>query len=283
LKAEDLSDFTELLDATCRLLSRGSYAPNDIGTAMFFRALSRYSLKDVRGAFDAHMADPERGRFVPAPADLIAQLDRSFQDDGRPGPEEAFAMVQPAFNEDDSVVWTEEMAHAWGACRALDNEVSRRMVFKETYVAAVAKARADRKPVNWMLAEGNDHGRRVEAVKRAQMAGIPIEHHRADELLSLAPPKAPVALLTTDVKAGPSEAEIAGRAKLADLLARMKAPKAEPVSPDAEAKAAVVGASAAVARTVAEYAVDHGIPLTTPAAAKRAVIGATQGETESAQ
>jgi hypothetical protein len=271
-KGNDIVEFTTLLDSVSLMMSRGKYAPNEAVTVMFFNALEAFPMDAVRAAFSQYAS---RGTFPPVPNDILTLLETS---DGRPGPEEAFAQVQPAFNEDDSVVWTEEMAHAWGQCRALDNEVSRRMVFKETYTAAVAKARADRKPVVWSLAEGNDHGRRVEAVKRAQMAGIPLAHHRADELLTLAPPTAQVALLTTNVPTGPSDAEIAGRARLRELMERMRKPAEEAPSEDAQAKEAARIAGSNLDARLHHYAQHHNVPMVTPAEAKRRVLGPVNSE-----
>lgn len=70
----DLDQFGQMLDAVCSLLSRGTYQPSPTNTALWFRALSAHSIEDVRAAFDAHVKDPERGRFVPTPADILRQI-----------------------------------------------------------------------------------------------------------------------------------------------------------------------------------------------------------------
>ena len=70
----DVACFTQILDGVCSLLSRGTYKPNDTNAAMWFRALSEHDLADVRAAFDAHVKDPDRGRFAPVPADIIGKL-----------------------------------------------------------------------------------------------------------------------------------------------------------------------------------------------------------------
>src|ERR1043165_278765 len=73
-----------------------------------------------------------RGRLTIA--DVIQRLD-----DGRPGPEEAWAMIPQ--DEAPSVVWTQEMASAFGiALPLMDDPVAARMAFKEAYAKAVAKA-----------------------------------------------------------------------------------------------------------------------------------------------
>lgn len=42
-----------------------------------FGLLQGYPIDDVEGAIKAHMLDPERGRFAPRPADVVAQLQKS--------------------------------------------------------------------------------------------------------------------------------------------------------------------------------------------------------------
>ena len=84
MRNTDLPTFAERLDGVCKLLSRGAYQPNDLSTALFFRALERYSLDMVLAGFDAHVCDPKHGRFVPTPADVIGHIEGFLAKDGRP-------------------------------------------------------------------------------------------------------------------------------------------------------------------------------------------------------
>lgn len=102
--------------------------------------------------------------------DVVSRLD-----DGRPGPEEAWAMLP--FDESQSAVWTEEMALASGVAFPLLEEGDRtgaRFAFKETYIKLVNEARDAGKPVNWMATLGTDvHGREkalAEAVARGRLS-----------------------------------------------------------------------------------------------------------------
>lgn len=171
---QDFAVFAELLDSVCSLLSRGNYAPNPTNTALWFRALGDHRLDVVRAAFDAHVKDPQRGRFVPTPADIIAQIQGVEQDDGRPGAEEAWAIALTARDELDTVVWTAEIAQAWGACQAVlkvGDEVGARMTFKEVYTRLIAESRKERQPISWEICQGHDANRRLEAVVKAQQRG----------------------------------------------------------------------------------------------------------------
>jgi hypothetical protein len=174
MRESDHQAFVELLDAVCALLSRGAYRPTATNTALFFRALARYELADVRAALDAHVADPVRGRFVPVPADLIAQLQGAAADDGRPGPEEAWAIALRSQDEAETVVWTEEIAQAMGIARpVLDagDEVGARMAFREAYSRIVQAARHEGHTPGWMASLGFDTERRQVALETAAASG----------------------------------------------------------------------------------------------------------------
>lgn len=174
MQQADLAPFTEMLDAVCSLLSRGAYKPNAMNTALFFRALGRYSLDDVRAGFDAHVADPARGKFVPVPADILHQIAERAANDGRLGPDEAWSLATLAADESQTVVWTDEIARAYSTAlpvlRAGD-KVGARRTFLESYERLVAAARAGRFPTQWILSEGSDVELRARAIADGVTAG----------------------------------------------------------------------------------------------------------------
>jgi len=92
-------------------------------------------------------------------------------DDGHLGVEEAWALIPRS--EDETVVWTDEIAGAYGVCRGLleTDQVAARMAFKESYQRALTVARAERRPANWWVCAGHDQAGRVSAVKHALEAG----------------------------------------------------------------------------------------------------------------
>lgn len=88
-------------------------------------------------------------------ADIIARID-----DGHPGPQEAWAMMPK--NEDDTVVWTDEMATAWGIASSLlsSDEIAARMTFIEVYNKEILKARQEHRQIKWRASLGHSiHGR----------------------------------------------------------------------------------------------------------------------------
>lgn len=92
---------------------------------------------------------------------------------GHPGVEEAWAIVGPCLsNEDASVVWTDEMAEAYGAIRSLAGDpVAARMAFKEVYASAVQQARAKNLRPSWRVSLGHDAKGREMAVQEAVSKG----------------------------------------------------------------------------------------------------------------
>jgi hypothetical protein len=137
--------------------------------AMFVAALDGYRLVDVLAALNAHARDPEAGRFMPKPADVIGKLVAA---DGRPTAEEAWALVP--LSESGATVWTDECAAAAGAAQPLlarGDEPGARMAFRQAYDRAVKHAREARIPVRWWLSRGHDRADDDRALVAAVSAG----------------------------------------------------------------------------------------------------------------
>lgn len=102
-------------------------------------------------------------KFFPSLAEIISRID-----DGRPGAEEAWAMIPK--DEEGSVVWSDEMAEAFGIARPLlltGDAIGARMAFKEKYQALVAQARDKRAPVRFTPSLGFDRLDQQRAVQEA--------------------------------------------------------------------------------------------------------------------
>jgi hypothetical protein len=103
-------------------------------------------------------------------AEIVSRID-----DGRPGAEEAWAVLP--FDEATSVVWTKEMSDAfWVAQPLIDagEKIPARMAFKEAYLRLVAEAREHREPVKWTVSLGHDQAGRqpilAAAVEKGRIA-----------------------------------------------------------------------------------------------------------------
>lgn len=116
---------------------------------VFVEDLSRFPEPAVMGALARCRREVKGALTI---QDVVSRLD-----DGRPGVEEAWS--QMPFDESQSVVWTDEMANAFGVARGLLDEgdrVAARMAFKETYVRLVGEARDAGRLVSWSPSLGFD-------------------------------------------------------------------------------------------------------------------------------
>lgn len=111
-------------------------------------------------------------------AEVISRID-----DGRPGPEEAWAMIPKT--EFSSVVWTSEMAEAFGVCCNLIDEgdtVQARMAFIEAYKDRVSRARNDGIKVQWIPSLGHNPQSREHVLMEAAEKGRLTAKHVAQLL-----------------------------------------------------------------------------------------------------
>jgi hypothetical protein len=178
MQPEDFDNFARVLDAAYSLHSKSLTAD---ARSLFFAALGKYSLADVRKAFSAHISDPQRGQYPPKPADLIAHLLGDATKDGRPDAAEAWATAQLARDESETVCWTQEMAEALSTAANIENdEFAARTAFTSKYNRLVDEARAAKRPVRWSMSYGHDAGRREAAALEAVRSGrLMLEHARA--------------------------------------------------------------------------------------------------------
>lgn len=117
-------------------------------------------------------------------SDIIVRID-----DGRPDAEEAWAMMPKS--EASSVVWTDEMAQAWGIAAPLlqvGDVAAARMAFTESYTKAVLRARITRKPAQWTPSLGNDAASReralLEAVQKKRLSAAHASQLLPDSAIS---------------------------------------------------------------------------------------------------
>ncbi len=221
MRDQDILEFTKVLDATCAMLSRGAYKPSAPSALLFFRAVQRFDFADVEAAFTAHINDPVRGKFVPVPADIVAQIEGAIADDGRPDAEEAWALSFRALDEGATIVWTAEMAEAYGTVKPLldaGDEVGARMAFKSAYARMVADARARRVRPSWSASLGHSKAEQVQALKpHVALGRVPAA------LLQLAEPSVTLLELARSPDA-PTKAREALMAVREQILARREGP-----------------------------------------------------------
>ena len=123
---------------------------------------------------------------------LAAILERI--EDGRPGPEEAWALVRPAIDDERTTIfYTPEMKDAFFVARELaDDLIAARMAFLEAYRTALQESRARSEPIAWEACLGYDPAQRESAILQAVGRGQITHEHAALMLPHLATPDARV-------------------------------------------------------------------------------------------
>lgn len=172
MRDAEKQEFVELLSGVLELFgAKGTKA----SFSLWWASLKRFPLEFVRDALSGHVQDPIAGKFAPKPADIIGRLQEM---DGRPGPEESWAMMPR--DEAMTVVWTEEMSQAWGVALPLINEgdnVAARMAFVERYKQLVSHARAAGRAAKWTPSLGTDAmGRERALMDAVELGRLPAEH-----------------------------------------------------------------------------------------------------------
>lgn len=174
---DDRDELVDALAVTAELTGTDLSKP---AAKMMAADLSVYPLEQVLGALTRCRRELRTRLTVAA---VIERLD-----DGRPGPNEAWAMIPQ--DESGSVVWTEEMAQAFGVAAPLLNEgqvIAARSAFIEAYQSRVALARAERRPTKWTPSLGHDVSGRETAIRGAAEKGRLTPAHAARLLPDLSP------------------------------------------------------------------------------------------------
>lgn len=136
---------------------------SDPAVRMFVKILEDYPDDLVQNAL-LKCATELKGRRL-TPAEVIDRID-----DGRPGAQQAWALVPR--DEETTVVWTGEMRTAHAAASQLQgDEIAARMAFIEVYNKEVTKARSERRPIKWVASLGTDQHQKETALREAVEQG----------------------------------------------------------------------------------------------------------------
>jgi hypothetical protein len=165
----DKREFSSIMDAVLPIYRMEASKETK---RIWWEVLKRHSMEDVSAAFGEHVAKNARGI---TPAD-IGNLIAAAHPDGRPGADEAWAML-PYQDEDVSVVMTEEMAEAFGIASEVDDKNGARMAFRDAYNRIVDRNRRAGIPPKWFPSLGNDkHGRETVLNEAVRLGRISQEH-----------------------------------------------------------------------------------------------------------
>ena len=191
MKQTEFDAFGDLLNVVADYYGRPL---KDGAIMLWWNAMTPYDLETMKRLLNQHVATH---KFMPTIAELLDTL-RTM--DGRPNAEEAWASLARCLNDEGiTVVWTEEMAQAFGVALGLqDDHVAARMAFKESYEQSVREARKRGFPVKWTTSLGHDPAGREGPLLAAVRDGKLTGEHVAGLLPYRAEPSPEVAALLAD-------------------------------------------------------------------------------------
>jgi len=142
MKEEDKPAFLRFI---AQMLKSHNQPNNDFALQSWMHACKNHNLDDVRQAVLQWCSNPDTGKWPPKPADIAGMLQKSAAASESKTPRiagnEAWAVAFEAFDEANTVVWTDEMAHAFDCARPLlqqGDKIGARMAFLDAYARIVA-------------------------------------------------------------------------------------------------------------------------------------------------
>jgi len=187
------SEYQSFVDLwlTAHEVSASNRVPSNNAVSAIFEALIDYDLTSIKTALSQHS---RICKFAPTPHDVIKILDIGNK---RMSADEAWALCPT--NEDDTVIWNEDIAMAHDAAVHLLDEgdkVAARMAFKSAYNRICEKADIERRPIKWSVSLGFDKEKRNSAIRKAVTDGL-ISLDHANKLLPSSLVAGPIGKLLT--------------------------------------------------------------------------------------
>lgn len=143
---------------------------------LMFEALQEHPLEAISQALGTHVKCPNRGRFPPLIADIVAKIEALKPARLKfPSADEAWAIALRTRDEHDSIVVFDELMAAFGAAgEILDtgDEVGARMAFRDVYEQEVMRSRMDSRSPRWWLTPGWDRSLRELRIREGVERGL---------------------------------------------------------------------------------------------------------------
>lgn len=128
---------------------------------MWEQALSSFPLGSVRNSITSHITSSS---YKPQLADIVKGCEAQ-EDSNWLGAEEAWALAPKS--ESESAMVTPEIAEALASISRMNDPISSRMAFKETYLRLVAKSKIKRLQPRYFASLGTDINGRVSMLAHA--------------------------------------------------------------------------------------------------------------------
>jgi hypothetical protein len=140
---------------------------------MILHDLREFSDNDILAALEKCR---KTKKFMPSIAEIIEEMPT-----GWPSADEAWGLVPRT--EDESTVWTQEIAEAWGAAYPMlceGDKVAARMAFKAAYERLISDARNEGRKPDWVPSLGHDkRGHDAALQKAVELGRIDASHAKA--------------------------------------------------------------------------------------------------------
>lgn len=224
----DAEPFGAMLRQTMEFYDR---QVSDSALRMWWATLSDRDMDQVRYGLQAHLQDPDRGRWPPKPGDIIHQIENR-QIGQWLGADDAWSLALRAMDESETLVWDEQIAEAWSVALPIHeagDEVGARMAFRDRYQQLVRDAARSGQTRRMTVSLGHDPDLRAARLEQAVEQGT-ISRTRADTLLP--PPEDPehsvAGLLTGQVSSAEVPDDV--RANLASMKAMINGSPGEDTS-----------------------------------------------------
>lgn len=178
MRDAEKAKFLKMMQATLAIYDKTATTET---VGLWWNLLGRYEFSDVEQAFGQYLKCAE-GRFAPKPASIISIID-AMRPDGRPGADEAWAMIP--MDEYASAVMTQEMSEALSVARPLleaGDKIAARMAFKEAYTRIVEANKRNSINPSWFPSLGQDKEGRDAALAEAVRLGRLSANHAIDLL-----------------------------------------------------------------------------------------------------
>ncbi len=173
MREAEKQNFLKMMQATLAIYDKT--APIET-VAIWWRLLAGYDFAEVENAFSRYLGTSE-GKFAPKPASIIAIIEAK-RPDGRPGADEAWAMIPR--DESATAVMSQEMHEALGIAQPLLDEgdkIGARMAFKEAYARIVERNKLAGVAPDWSASLGWDVNGREAVIREAVRQGRLSEEH----------------------------------------------------------------------------------------------------------
>jgi hypothetical protein len=147
------------------------------GMRLYFNSLIDYTIEEVTEGVRAYI---KKGKWFPKIAELVECIEAAKPTPkgmARLGPDEAFAVALRALDEEDTVVWSDEIEQAWHSAAPLARSgdmVGARMAFKQAYERITAGKTS---PPRAAVSVGHSASLREDRIKSAVSMGLLTADH----------------------------------------------------------------------------------------------------------